>query len=237
MSQLFPVTVKDVEVHRRGARLIGPVDLTLENRGITVVLGPNGAGKTTLLRAMHGIERINGGSVIWAVPPEVARLKQAYVFQTPIMMRRSVADNLAYPLKLRGAPKAEIADQVALWAERIGLADALGRSAPQLSGGEKQKLALARALVASPDVLFLDEPCANLDGRSMREIEALLIGARDAGVGILMTTHDLGQCKRLAEDIVFIIKGRVHETGAAAAFLEGPRTAEAKAFLRGDIIE
>jgi len=120
------------------------------------------------------------------------------VFQSPIMLRRSVRQNLAYPLQLLGMDKTSIAAKVADWARRIGLENALDRPAPRLSGGERQKLALGRALIRSPQVLFLDEPCANLDGRSTREIEALLQEAQTAGTRIIMTTHDLGQARRLA---------------------------------------
>ncbi len=123
------------------------------------------------------------------------------------------------------------------WARRFGLGDALQRPAPVLSGGEKQKLALARALIRRPDILFLDEPCANLDGRATREIEALLQVARDAGTRIVMATHDMGQARRLASEVVFMYDGRVHETGPARRFFETPATAQAAAFINGDIVE
>ena len=133
-------------------------------------------------------------------------------------------------------PKPEIADRVEDWAQKIGLLDALDISAPRLSGGEKQKLALGRALIRDPEVVFLDEPCANLDGRSMRDIETLLQTASAAGTRIVMTTHNLGQAKRLADDIVFLLDGQIHDSGQAAAFFNNPSSAEATAFLAGDII-
>jgi len=155
------------------------------------------------------------------------------VFQTPILLRRSVAQNLAYPLKLRGITAKE--ELLRDWAARIGLEDAMPRPAARLSGGEKQKLAMARALIADPDVLFLDEPCANLDGRSTREIETLLISAQNDGTRVIMATHDLGQARRLGTDTIFMLGGKVHERGAQV--LSAPETTEAQAFLRGDIIE
>ena len=224
-------------VKRRGKPILGPIDLDLSGSGFTIVLGPNGAGKTTLLKVLHGVERLSDGDVSWSVPDAQAREMQAYVFQSPIMLRRSVRQNLAYPLQLLGEDKASIATKVTDWARRIGLADALDRPAPRLSGGERQKLALGRALIRNPQVLFLDEPCANLDGRSTREIEALLKGAQAAGTRIIMTTHDLGQARRLASDLVFLLHGRLHEQGQASVFFTSPRTPEAKAFLEGDIVE
>ncbi|WP_299879232.1 ATP-binding cassette domain-containing protein [uncultured Sulfitobacter sp.] len=231
------VELREVCVTRRGKAILGPITLTLGGSGFTIVLGPNGAGKTTLLKVLHGVERVSSGTVAWSSGDAAARQEQAYVFQRPIMLRRSVRQNLAYPLQLLGMPKAEIAGKVVDWAARIGLEEMLDRPAPRLSGGEKQKLALGRALIRAPRVLFLDEPCANLDGRSTREIEAVLQAAHAGGTRIVMTTHDLGQARRLATDVVFVLNGRLHEQGGAPGVFEGPQTAEAAAFFQGDIVE
>lgn len=236
MTSILPLTLAGVAVNRRGKRLLGPVDLRLGSSGLTMIIGPNGSGKTTLLRVMHGVERLTRGTVAWSAPDSEARHRQSYVFQTPIMLRRSVADNLRYPLKLLGLPRQEIDARVALWTDRTGLADRTSLPATRLSGGEKQKLALARALIRKPDVLFLDEPCANLDGASTRDIESILHSALADKTRIIMTTHDLGQAKRLASDAVFMLHGTVHETGAADLFFNAPETVELQAFFRGDII-
>jgi tungstate transport system ATP-binding protein len=153
------------------------------------------------------------------------------------MLRRSVAENLAYPLALAGKTKVKIKQAVQEWAERIDLSDALDRAATRLSGGEKQKLALARALINAPDVLFLDEPCTNLDGRATREIEALLTAAHAKGTSVIIATHDLGQAKRLGHHVVFLLGGKIHETGPAAACFDAPQTPALQAFLKGDIVE
>lgn len=237
MSTILPLTLNDVTVRRRGKRLIGPVDLSLDTEGLTIIVGPNGSGKTTLLRAMHGIERLSAGAVRWSVDEEEARHRQAYVFQTPIMLRRSVSENLRYPLNLLGVSRSDSDTRVANWLSRIGLEDRASLQATRLSGGEKQKLAIARALIRKPDVLFLDEPCANLDGASTRDIETLLENALAEKTRIVMTTHDLGQAKRLARDAIFMLHGVVHEAGPAQAFFGTPQTAELQAFFRGDIIE
>lgn len=230
------VSLSNVQVKRRGKAILGPINLDLEATGFTIVLGPNGAGKTTFLKVLHGVERVSDGIVQWSVPDAEARQAQAYVFQSPIMLRRSMRENLAYPLRLLKLDKAEIAKRVADWAHRIGLEEALDRPAPRLSGGERQKLALARALIRDPKVLFLDEPCANLDGRSTREIEALLLDASHTGTRIIMTTHDLGQARRLASDVVFLLNGALHEQGHASDFFVAPQTPEALSFLNGDIV-
>jgi tungstate transport system ATP-binding protein len=231
------VSLNGVSVRRRGGVILGPIDLDLGPDGLTIVLGPNGAGKTTLLKILHGVERASAGTVNWSLPDTEARQEQAFIFQSPIMLRRSVRQNLAYPLQLLGCDKADIADRVTDWAKRIGLENALDRPAPRLSGGERQKLALGRALIRNPRVVFLDEPCANLDARSTREIEKLLLDAQSAGTRIVMTTHNLGQARRLATDVVFLLNGVLHEQGVAADFFGGPKTSEAKSFLEGDIVE
>lgn len=231
------VRAEGAEVRRAGKRLVGPVDLSIEGQGITMIIGPNGAGKTTLLRMLHGMERLSGGSLEWNVPLDEARKRQAFVFQTPIMMRRTVRDSLIYPLALVRTPRRAAQTEAEAWAARIGLADALERRASDLSGGERQKLALARALIRKPDLLFLDEPCASLDGRATREIEEILHDAASGGTRLVMSTHDMGQARRLAREVVFLLHGRLHETGAAAEILTAPNTAELSAFLKGDIVE
>ncbi len=237
MSDLFPLCARGAETRRRGRVLVGPVDLTLEAGGVTVVIGPNGSGKTTLLRLLHGTARLSAGTLDWACDTEEARKHLGFVFQRPVMLRRSVVQNIAYPLRLRGVGRAKARGQAAEWAARVGLGQMLDRPATGLSGGEMQKLALARAFITAPRAVFLDEPTAALDGAATREIEALMQEAKEDGVRLILATHDMGQARRLADDVVFLHQGRVAETGPAEAFLAGPETAAAQAFLRGDIVE
>lgn len=237
VASILPLKATGLAVRRRGKRLLGPVNLMLSPTGITLVLGPNGAGKTTLLKALHGLERLSDGALEWNADAATARAAQAYVFQTPVMLRRSVARNLAYPLKLAGLSGSAADAAVTDWVKRIGLSDAMSRPAGRLSGGEKQKLSLARALITKPQLLFLDEPCTNLDGRATREIEALLLAAHAAGTRIVMATHDLGQARRLAKDVVFLKDGKIHEQGPAPQMFDAPQTAAFAAFLKGDIVE
>lgn len=236
-KNILPLVLSGVVARARGKRLLGPVDLTIGQQGVTIVMGPNGAGKTTLLRVMHGLQRLAAGSVDWAVDEVEARQKQAFVFQSPIMMRRRVVESIAFPLLLNGVGKREAHKQAEDWAIRVGLEHVLRVWAPMISGGEKQKLALARALIYQPEILFLDEPCANLDGRSMREIETILTDAASAGTRIVMATHNIGQARRLASEVMFVCGGKVLETTPADEFFNQPKTPEALAFINGEIVE
>jgi len=237
VTTLFPLTVRAAETRRRGKVLVGPVDLTLDGQGTTVIIGPNGSGKTTLLRLLHGTARLHAGTVTWQQPTDVARAAQAFVFQRPVMLRRSVIDNIAYPLLMRGTARRDALRCADEWAGRVGLDTMTNRAANSLSGGEQQKLALARAFITGPQVVFLDEPSASLDGRATREIEAILQDQKANGTRLILSTHDMGQARRLADEVVFLRAGRVHETGPATAFFAQPATDAAQAFLKGDIVE
>ncbi|MEO0328940.1 MAG: ATP-binding cassette domain-containing protein [Pseudomonadota bacterium] len=237
VTSVLPLRLNNVSVTKHGKTLVGPIDLELGMTGITVILGPNGSGKTTLLRLIHGLERPRHGEVVWNVPTSEARQRQAFVFQTPIMLRRSALENVAYPLHLQNMAK-DAANLSALRAlESVDLENSKHINAGYLSGGEKQKLAIARALAIKPDILFLDEPTASLDSSSMREIETIIKSAVASGIRIVMTTHDIGQGKRLADDVCFLFKGVLHEQSSAKSFFEAPKTKEAQFFLAGEIVE
>ena len=237
VSSILPLRLKDVSVAKRGKTLIGPIDLEIGIEGVTIIMGPNGSGKTTLLRLMHGLEPPRQGSLEWNTAMQDARKKQAFVFQTPIVLRRSALDNIIYPLQLQNVPKDEANKAALKGLERVDLLEAQNLNASFLSGGEKQKLAIARALVTNPDIMFLDEPTANLDGASTREIETIIKDAALSGVRIVITTHDIGQGKRLADDVIFLYQGKLHEHGSAKAFFDQTKTQEAVSFLAGEIVE
>lgn len=237
VASIFPMKASDLTVRRGGRLLLDGVSLSLTGDGVTIVLGPNGAGKSTLLKTLHGMQRLVKGSLDWAQPSGAAQERQAFVFQTPILMRRTVLDNVAYPLKVRGFGKREAREKAADWLRKVHLERALNQRAADLSGGERQKMALVRALIRDPELLFLDEPSANLDGRATREIEELLQETNAAGTRIIMATHDFGQARRLATDVVFLHKGQMLEHTPADEFFTSPQTPQAQAFLNGDIVE
>ncbi|MDO7559678.1 MAG: ATP-binding cassette domain-containing protein, partial [Paracoccaceae bacterium] len=231
VTPILPLTLSQVQVVKQGKRILGPLDYKLSGRGITVVLGPNGSGKTTFLRTMHGLEHIRAGRLYWACTTLAARKSQAFVFQTPILLRRTVLDNIAYPLLVDGSTKATAYARAQEIAERIGLGGLLGVMGTAISGGEKQKLALARALVRKPQVLFLDEPCANLDGSATKDIEAILMDEKANGTRLIMSTHNVAQARRLADDVIFLYRGLLHDQGPSATFFTTPATNEALTFL------
>jgi len=237
VENILPLQINNASVKKRGETIIGPLSLEISGLGLTAIMGPNGSGKTTLLRLMHGLERPRAGSKKWNTNEKTARTHQSFVFQTPIMLRRAAIDNITYPLKLKGMEHSVATITAEKWLDRIGLSAVASLNATLLSGGEKQKLALARALATEPQVLFLDEPTSNLDGSATKAIEAILNTAAKSGIKIIMTTHDTGQARRLAQEIVFLYRGQVHETEAAGSFFSKPATKEAKAFLQGEIVE
>jgi tungstate transport system ATP-binding protein len=201
------------------------------------VLGPNGAGKSLLLRLCHGLIRPTAGRIRWAcADPARLRRQQAFVFQRPVLLRRSASANIAYALAVAGVPYAERRRRAVAALEQVGLAPLAERPARVLSGGEQQRLALARAWALAPKVLFLDEPTANLDPAATRAIEAVIAAMAEAGVKIVMTTHDLGQARRHADEIVFLHKGRLIERADAARFFACPGTPEARAFVAGELL-
>ena len=233
---MFPLRVSDIKINIKSKRLIGPINLQIEQNGITILLGANGSGKTTLLEALHGLRKLSAGKVEWAISHTLAAKEQTFVFQSPIMLRRTVSENLAFPLKVRQISKSVANAEVMMWAKKIGLEHKMRQQAVLLSGGEMQAIAVARALITKPKMLFLDEPTASLDGATKKTIEDILISASNDGTKIMMSTHDLGQAKRLAKDIIFLHNGIVETHCSKEKFLREPPSMAAKKFLAGDIV-
>jgi tungstate transport system ATP-binding protein len=201
-----------------------------------VILGANGAGKSVLMRICHGLLAPTAGAVHWAKAELPGRpRRQAMVFQRPVMLRRSALANVVYALKAAQVPRAERAPRALAALEHVGLAHLARNPARVLSGGEQQRLALARAWALRPEVLFLDEPTANLDPSATKEVEAIIAAIHAAGAKIVMTTHNLGQARRLADEILFIHQGRLAERAPVEAFFKQPASAEAAAFIKGEL--
>ena len=233
MSGILPLRLEGVSYAAGGRTIIEPLDLTLAAGDSTVILGANGAGKSVLMRLMHGLIAPSTGHVLWST--EGPRRRQAMVFQRPVMLRRSALANVVYALDAAGVPVGQQARLAREALEEVGLAHAAGRAARVLSGGEQQRLALARAWALHPEVLFLDEPTANLDPGATREIEAVIKAFDVAGTKIVMSTHRLGQARRLGDEVIFLHQGRVAERAPIEKFFPLPASPEAAAFVRGEL--
>lgn len=232
---LLPLDVRGLRLEAENKRLIDSVDLQLAAHSITMVMGPNGAGKSLLLRLLHGLLKPTAGNIRWGGNPitKAVRMRQAMVFQRPVLLRRSVGANIDFVLRLKGDAAIERRNGIL---EHVGLIDHVNQPARLLSGGEQQRLALARALVMEPEVLFLDEPTASLDPASVQMIEETVLAAQARGTKIIFITHDPGQAKRLADEIVFLHRGRLSEHTRASQFFTNPSSAPARAYLDGRIV-
>jgi tungstate transport system ATP-binding protein len=233
---LLPLWLESVRFAVGGRRIIDDVSLALEAGSRTVIIGPNGAGKSVLLRLCHGLLQPTSGTITWNAPelPGEPR-RQAMVFQRPVLLRRSALANIAYALAVARVP-AKLRETRAREALHKAGLDALAtHPARVLSSGEQQRVALARAWALHPEVLFLDEPTANLDPGATHEIERVIGAMHAAGTKIVMVTHNLGQARRLGDEILFLHQGRVLERAPAERFFKEPASAEAAQFLKGEL--
>ncbi len=235
-ESILPLELAQVGFSAGGTRILDGITARFEKGPVSVILGANGAGKSVLLRLCHGLLAPTQGRIAWDSGFRGdPRRRQAMVFQRPVMLRRSALANVAYGLALAGVDHVERSARARTMLERVGLAMLAERPARLLSGGEQQRLALARAWVLKPEVLFLDEPTANLDPSATRSVEAIVAAIAAEGTKVIMTTHDLGQARRLADEILFLHRGRLIERASKADFFAQPATHEAAAFLRGDL--
>lgn len=233
-SSILPMTATDLRFEVDGRALIDCGSFVLSGGARTVVLGPNGAGKSLLLRLCHGLLSPTSGRIDWAgLRPQAARDYQAMVFQRPVLLRRSVAANIAYVLSVKSVPRPRRPQAVAEALEIAGLTELANRPARVLSGGEQQRLAIARAWAVRPEVLFLDEPTSNLDPASTAAVESLIEAVHRAGTKVIMTTHDLGQAQRVGDEILFLHEGRLLERASVGAFFQSPADPVVRAFLEG----
>jgi tungstate transport system ATP-binding protein len=235
-SPNLPIQFEGVEVRAGQAVLLAGISLTLRSGAPSVLIGPNGSGKTTLLRAAMGLIAPSAGYIRWGDQSEPPAQGRAIVFQRPVMLRRSCAENLRYALQAAGIAGPERDRRTNELLRLVGLGALASRPARRLSGGELQRLALARALARRPGVLFLDEPTASLDPAATKAIEDLVRAVAADGVKVVMATHDLGEARRLAGEILLLHRGELVETGPADAFFATPQTAAAQRFLAGELL-
>ncbi len=232
VTSILPLVVKGLSFAADGRLLLDDVSFRLPKGGVTVIIGPNGAGKSLTLRLCHGLLGPSGGSVQWQ--GESSRRRHAMVFQRPVMLRRSARGNITHALGAVGL--ADASDRADSALARFGLAALADRPARLMSGGEQQRLAIARAWALEPEMLFLDEPSSQLDPGATRQIEEMVASLAAEGMTILMTTHDLGQARRLGQRILFLNRGKLIEDSPSEAFFAGAASPEARAFIAGDLL-
>jgi len=235
-APLLPLRLDDVVFVAGSRRIIDGISVTLERGARTIILGPNGAGKSVLLRLCHGLLQPTSGAIVWNSAETVGGpRRQAMVFQRPIMLRRSVLSNVTYALKLAGIAHPQRRERADEALSRVGLASVGDRHARVLSGGEQQRLALARVWALHPEILFLDEPTASLDPGAAHDVENVIAALHQAGTKIVMVTHNLGQAHRLGDEILFLHRGRLTERTPAGRFFKHPASREAARFLEGEL--
>tara|TARA_Y100000588_G_scaffold9635_1_gene10774 strand:- start:7447 stop:8169 length:723 start_codon:yes stop_codon:yes gene_type:complete len=233
----LPLQVNSLRFEAAGKPLLNDVSFSLDAGRPTCVVGPNGAGKSLLLRLCHGLLAPSGGSIRWAGGTvEQQRRAQAMVFQRPVLLRRSVRANIEHALSTRQLLRSERTERTEAVLEKTGLSDLAERDARVLSGGEQQRLALARAWALRPRMLFLDEPTAHLDPAATASVEAIIRDIDSEGVRILMVSHDLGQVRRMAGDVLFLHNGRLIAHTDTRSFLDAPESELTCAFVEGRLL-
>ncbi|MGB3391247.1 MAG: ATP-binding cassette domain-containing protein [Pseudaminobacter sp.] len=236
LSSDLPVRFENVSLRAGATTILDRLNLSITPGAPTLIVGPNGSGKTSLLRLCMGLSVPSEGKISWGGRPALGPGRLAMLFQRPVMLRRSVADNVIYGLAKAGLPRKLRVGRMEEALARVGLLELASRPARRLSGGEQQRVALARALAREPELLLLDEPTANLDPAATRAVEEIVLMAAQSGIKIVMASHDLGQVRRLAGDVLFLVRGRLCERASAADFFDHPSTDEVAAFIRGDLV-
>ena len=232
----LPIEFRAVEIFAGGITILNRISITITPGAPTVLIGPNGSGKTTFLRAAAGLISPSRGQITWGGSEALTPARRAVMFQRPAMFRRTVEGNIAFALAAAGVPRNGYKRRVHELLALVGLAGLETRPARRLSGGEQQRLALARTLARDPSLLFLDEPTANLDPAATNVIEDVVRSISARGVKVVMATHDLSSARRLAGDIIALHRGDVIESGPATAFFATPTSSEGRRFLAGELL-
>jgi tungstate transport system ATP-binding protein len=230
--------IECIEKRFRATNALDSVSLNAEGGQIVVLIGANGAGKTTLLRIIAGLEKPDKGIIHFngkVLTDGELRQAGTLVFQRTAMFSGTVYDNLAYGLRIRGEPEGEIKQKITDALSVVGLKNFEKRRAKKSSGGEQQRISLARALLLNPKILLLDEPTANLDPNSSRIIEGTISSRRNDDTIIILATHNLGQAKRLADIVVHIHEGRIVEAANTKNLFDNPQHEITRKFVRGEL--
>ena len=228
------IELQSAAVHFGALTALAEVDFTLRGGERVALVGANGSGKTTLLRLLHG-QLPHSGQRRTAIDAQGREPAQAMVFQRPFLLRLSAWHNLMLALWLARVPRQQRHARATQALARVGLAEQRDRPARVLSGGQQQRLALARAWAVRPQVLFLDEPTASLDPGAKREVEQLIAEFAQEGMAVVMSTHNLGQAKRLATRVVYLEGGRVIVDLPTLLFFNQPLPDAAAQFVKGEL--
>lgn len=236
--EVRPVVGSNLKFARRNRTLLDVEEFVVGGSGITAMMGPNGAGKSLLLKCLANLVAPDSGTVTWAgAPPGRGRASRlGFVFQKPVLLRRSAAANIRHALRVTGVARGEAARRADQALADAGLSGLAGMPARVLSGGEQQRLAIARAMALRPECLFLDEPTSNLDPASVATIEGMALAAARNGVKVVFVTHGRAQARRIATDVVFMNAGRIVEWTEAPRFFDAPQSSVARAFLAGELL-
>ena len=234
-KSLTPIVVSDLSLLFGKTKILDKIKCKIHNESIIAVLGPNGAGKSMFLKTINGLIGVESRKIKFNLMEinDYIRKEIAIVFQKPTLLRRSVFENMQFVLERKN----KLSNfEIMKLLQRVNLATSKDKPARLLSGGEQQRLSLARALLINPSLLLLDEPTANLDPYSLNLIEEIILDENKKGKTIILTTHDMGQAKRLAKEILFFNKGKLLEQTKAINFFKKPKTKEAQSYINGKIL-
>ncbi len=236
-TTVLPISASKLRIERADRLLLGIDELSVTG-DCTAIIGPNGAGKSLLIKTLAGLQAADSGEVRWAgaAPQHTDRRRVGLLLQRPVLLRRSALANITYALRAAGVQASQAKEQAMAALTTAGLEALAASPAKVLSGGEQQRLALARALALSPEVLFLDEPTASVDPISTQSIELMLKSATEHGCTTVLVSHDLGQVRRLAQHVILMVKGGIVERSPVGRFFEQPQSAEGRAYLAGDLL-
>lgn len=228
------ITISNLRKSYDDRQVLDAKEGRVRNGSRTAIVGPNGAGKSTLLKIIAGLESPDEGTVLYNGNNQFPQMDVTLVFQKPYLISSTVEKNIAYPMKLRGFSPEQIEKRITELTEELNLSGFRKQKSWKLSGGETQKVALARALSFRPKLLLLDEPTANIDPYTTSEIERMLLSITDTT--IIMVTHNLAQAKRVCDDIIMLHEGQIVETGRAAEVLTAPKSEKARRFIEGELL-
>ena len=233
----LPLRLQNVSYQVASKTLIDNLSAEIQSSGVTIILGHNGAGKSLLLKLMHGVLQPSSGSLHWQnTQPDSQQYWRTLVLQNPSFFERSVRFHLEFVLKISQTEKSQQQARIEHALDICGLSELHKRKVSSLSGGEIQRLSLARAWVLQPEVLLLDEPTVALDPPAAYQFETLVKQFRDSGSKIIMTTHDIPQAQRLADEVIFIYQGKLEEQANARTFFQAPTSTIAQHYLKGQLV-